>query len=179
MGAAPSPATRPNARPALWVIVASAAVVVLAAGLLPRLLASRPEVTIRAEPAPPPPRPAPPVEPAPRPAAAVPVPAPVAAPAPAPAAGPREIKVQLDSRPPGATVTDVDSKDVLGTTPLTRSLPRGTRVAAFLLQKKGYQAKTITLPLDEDIVRTVPLLPRKAPPGPRPAAVDPDEWRKL
>jgi hypothetical protein len=60
---------------------------------------------------------------------------------------------------------------VLGTTPFDLEIPRGAGTLDLLLDKKGYQPRSISVPLDHSSDRTVPLARRRA--------VDPDEWRKL
>ena len=83
--------------------------------------------------------------------------APVSPPPPpvAPAA-PAEIKVELDSNPHSAAVADADG-DLVGTTPLTLTLPRGDTARTFTLAKPGWRSATYQVLPARDAVAFIEL----------------------
>ncbi len=83
-------------------------------------------------------------------------------------APPENVRIQVTSTPPGASVARVGSPEVLGTTPLELTLARGTGVVQLRLENKGYQPETIEAGLADNQVVQVTLVPkaRTAKPAP-------------
>lgn len=95
----------------------------------------------------------------------------VAAPAPAKPTPPLPAAVSLEivSNPPGATVRRADDGEILGTTPLRRTLPRSGTVVPLGLSLAGYQDASLSVQLDRD-VRVDATLVAALPPHPHDAA---------
>jgi len=77
-------------------------------------------------------------------------------PAPATPAVPAEVKLELDSNPRGAAVTNAEG-ELLGTTPVTLTLPRGDRARTFTLAKSGWRSATYQLLPARDAVAFIEL----------------------
>ena len=96
----------------------------------------------------------PPAPPQPQQPAVVTAPAPDAAslPAPPPPKLPETVKIELDSTPKGATVTDLTANTQLGKTPVHYSLHGATEPHRFRFHLSGYGDTTVDLVPDHDPV---------------------------
>jgi eukaryotic-like serine/threonine-protein kinase len=72
------------------------------------------------------------------------------------------VRVKVSSTPPGATVRDAITHDVLGTTPLTVSLPRQDRDLHVELVRDGYQLANGAVDLSADSALLVALITASA-----------------
>jgi serine/threonine-protein kinase len=87
---------------------------------------------------------------------------------------PATVVISIDSTPAGAEVVDA-SGTVLGNTPFVGRFPAGEGQAKLGLQKEGFRAKHLTLPLERDQTLSVTLEKRPAAPRPRPAPAKPKD----
>jgi hypothetical protein len=77
---------------------------------------------------------------------------------------PATIRLTIDSRPPAASVTDVESGEALGATPVVVARPASQGAVTVRLEKPGFLAMTRTLDLGRDRTETLSLTPVAAPP---------------
>jgi serine/threonine-protein kinase len=143
--------------------LAIAALVVLGIGgvLGARALSPKPAATAAASPAPQPrPETKPPVEEVARPTP--PPPPPVAPPEQTPE--PATVTVDIATTPARVRVVDAADGKLLGVTPFHDLLPRREGALEVRLEKKGYEPKTISVPLDQKFDGTFELK-RAAGPG--------------
>ena len=73
------------------------------------------------------------------------------------ASAPTLPSVRLASEPSGATVIDVATGRIVGTTPLDQTAPRGEGAWDLRVQKDGFRPTTLAVPLGEAFDRTIAL----------------------
>jgi eukaryotic-like serine/threonine-protein kinase len=76
-----------------------------------------------------------------------------------------KVSISIVSQPAGAYVVRASDGARLGKTPWRGELTQSPDEAVFRLSLHGYKDATVTLPLAEDVTRTVELVARKAAPG--------------
>jgi eukaryotic-like serine/threonine-protein kinase len=103
--------------------------------------------------------------PTPAPAAAAPTPAPAAAPAPAKTT----VSVVVESTPKGAGIYRVSDNVLLGQTPATLDLPRGSTPVALELRLDGYKSTPAPVTPDRNVELSVVLPREQEAAAPRPA----------
>jgi hypothetical protein len=67
------------------------------------------------------------------------------------------VELTIESTPPGAAVRLSGSKEVLGTTPYTHEVKRGSKRLTFALVLEGHGHERITLSTDKDASKHVKL----------------------
>jgi hypothetical protein len=68
-----------------------------------------------------------------------------------------QVRLRLVSDPDGASVIDVSTGAVLGSTPLERQMDRNPAPLALRVSRSGFAAAELVVPLDNDVDRTVRL----------------------
>jgi hypothetical protein len=77
--------------------------------------------------------------------------------APPPATVRARIRLKLTSRPTGAVVIDESTDKVLGVTPLDVTQDRGSNVIDLRLERPGFAASHLSIPLDRDFEDVISL----------------------
>jgi hypothetical protein len=78
------------------------------------------------------------------------------------ASHPARVTLDVSSSPPESRVVNVDTKELLGLTPLHQQVPRGTGSLEIRIEKSGYVPKTASIPLGRDFKGSFQLEKRKA-----------------
>jgi hypothetical protein len=71
----------------------------------------------------------------------------------------KDVRVDVQTDPPGASVCLDSDRRLMGRTPHTFSLPRDGRRRTVLLQLPGFRLKEVTVKADRDLNRSVKLEP--------------------